>query len=638
MDNLKSYEFTFLYLINKCILLFKYIDKDNQKDILYNIKVFINKLETIFSKTDFKDSIEKKNKILEVLIKYFENIIDNKVINLITDFNKTNIIIEVEKQALLICENDEKKGNIKTDNLLYESLFNKEKFIEKENMYKKIDKSRNINENKSRSDYKEVIFNKNNIYNEKVGVIPSYIPPKSEQSSSEYSTDFIEFEKKINNKIKTVFYEIESNIKASFKEYFSHTEYVEYDLDQKFNAKLQQNNEIVENKIRDILKELTINKEQNINDKIYEYINTSLKYQINDLYGYFESIIKEHYNNSENSFLIDDRLKTFEKDIEYKVELSNTDIKKKINSEIENKISLLGTIFNESIEKIFNGLNQKIIDNEDDLLRMFEDKIKKSEFNKHNFNIQFDKDINEIKLYYCNDLIASTKLNIKGLIGPKGPEGNPGQKGETPIIRKIRFTDNNKIKLIIQDSNSNNIYEVVSDESVPSGPQGIQGERGEPGKSNINLKWDQENVMRVDEDNNDSLIFLKSLCVGEKSHCLKNNSISTGGGVCYNDNSLAIGQNSKTLDSESVAIFGSTVGKKAFSYRADNVDENCVQFGKKDKTTYNINSYDIKSKEINLECDIFKIKTNKYENNKIKEMEEKIVFLEKKMAEILKKI
>ena len=42
MDNLKSYEFTFLYLINKCILLFKYIDKDNQKDILYNIKVFIN--------------------------------------------------------------------------------------------------------------------------------------------------------------------------------------------------------------------------------------------------------------------------------------------------------------------------------------------------------------------------------------------------------------------------------------------------------------------------------------------------------------------------------------------------------------------------------------------------------------------
>ena len=620
MDNLKSYEFTFLYLINKCILLFKYIDKDNQKDILYNIKVFINKLETIFSKTDFKDSIEKKNKILEVLIKYFENIIDNKVINLITDFNKTNIIIEVEKQALLICENDEKKGNIKTDNLLYESLFNKEKFIEKENMYKKIDSTKTNNKNKL--DYKEIILNKNNIYNEKV----------------ENNSDFVEFEKKINNKIKSIFYEIENNIKASFKEYFSHTEYVEYDLDKKFNTKLQQNNEIVENKIRDILKELTINKEQNINDKIYEYINTSLKYQINDLYGYFESIIKEHFNNSTNSFLIDDRLKTFEKDIEYKVELSNTDIKKKINSEIENKISLLGTIFNESIEKIFNGLNQKIIDNEDDLLKMFEDKIKKSEFNKHNFNIQFDKDVNEIKLYYCNDLITSTKLNIKGLIGPKGPEGNPGQKGETPIIRKIRFTDNNKIKLIIQDSNSNNIYEVVSDESVPSGPQGIQGERGEPGKSNINLKWDQENVMRIDEDNNDSLIYLKSLCVGEKSHCLKNNSISTGGGVCYNDNSLAIGQNSKTLDSESVAIFGSTVGKKAFSYRADNVDENCVQFGKKDKTTYNINSYDIKSKEINFECDIFKIKTNKYENNKIKEMEEKIAFLEKKMAEILKKI
>ena len=31
MDNSKSYEFTFLYLVNKCILLFKYIDIKYQK-------------------------------------------------------------------------------------------------------------------------------------------------------------------------------------------------------------------------------------------------------------------------------------------------------------------------------------------------------------------------------------------------------------------------------------------------------------------------------------------------------------------------------------------------------------------------------------------------------------------------------
>lgn len=626
MDNLKSYEYTFLYLINKCILLFKYIDKNNQKEILYNIKIFINKLEDIFSQKDFKDNNDKKNKILEVLIKYFENLIDTKIVNLISNFNKDNIIIEIEKQALLICENNEKKGNSSTDNLLYESLFNKEKFIEKENMFKKIDilqKKDVIKSSEKEYNSKEILFNKkNNIYTE----------------TTETSIDFADFEKKINNKIKTIFYEIENNIKTSFKEYFSHTEYVEYDLDKKFNVKLQNNNEIIENKIKDILKEFSLNKEPNLNENIYEYINTSIKYQINDIYTYFESIIKEYSNNSSNNLFIKDNLKTLEKDIEYKIELSNLDIKKKINGEIENKIHLLGNIFNESIEKIFNGLTQKIIDSEDDLLKMFEDKINKSEFNKHNFNIQFDKDNNEIKLYYCNEIITSSKINIKGLIGPKGPDGNPGQKGETPIIRKIKFTDNNKIKFIMQDSNSNNIYEVISDDNIPLGPQGIQGERGEPGKTNINLKWDQEDVMRIDEDNNDSLIFLKSLCVGEKSHCLKNNSISTGGGICYHDNSVAIGQNSKTLDSESIAIFGSTIGKKAFSYRADNIDENCIQFGKKDKTNYNISSFDIKSKEINFECDIFKIKTNKYENSKIKEMEDKITFLEKKIVEILKKI
>jgi hypothetical protein len=66
MDNYKSYEFTFLYLINKCILLFKYIDNIYQKEILYDIKIFINKLQELFSKADFKNNEDKKNKILEM--------------------------------------------------------------------------------------------------------------------------------------------------------------------------------------------------------------------------------------------------------------------------------------------------------------------------------------------------------------------------------------------------------------------------------------------------------------------------------------------------------------------------------------------------------------------------------------------
>ena len=170
------------------------------------------------------------------------------------------------------------------------------------------------------------------------------------------------------------------------------------------------------------------------------------------------------------------------------------------------------------------------------------------------------------------------------------------------------------------------------------GPQGLKGEKGEPGKSVLDLKWNQENVMRVDDENNDSLIFTKSLCIGEKSHCIKDNSLSIAGGRCYQNNSLSLGNNAKTLDSESIALFGTCIGKKSFSYRADNVDENCVDFGKKEKNNYNINSYNINSKEINIECDSFKIKANKYENNKIKELEEKIITIEKKLIEISKKI
>ena len=73
-DNYKSYEFTFLYLINKCILLFKYIDNEYQKEILNDIKLFINKIQDFFLKIDFKTNEEKKNKILDLLIDYFETI------------------------------------------------------------------------------------------------------------------------------------------------------------------------------------------------------------------------------------------------------------------------------------------------------------------------------------------------------------------------------------------------------------------------------------------------------------------------------------------------------------------------------------------------------------------------------------
>lgn len=597
MDNFKSYEFTFLYLINKCILLFKYIDNIYQKEILHDIKIFINKLQELFSKADFKNSEDKKNKILEILITYFEKIIDEKIYNLIDSIEKDNIIIEVEKHALIICENNEKKNNKIEQPILknYNDYINKD--IPKES---------------NKDFFKEQTTKENN--------------------KSNYSQiSLIEFEQKINNKIKVIFSEIENNIRISLKDYFDHTKYVEYDLDKKFNAKLESNNLLIESKIKELFNNLLYNddfKDSFLNNnKLSDYINTLIKYQINDIYNYVDDI--KNIVKTNNSYYAD-----YDKRAD--IESLNNNLKRNINEELENKIRLLGNIFNENIEKIFNNLNNKIVDNEKELLVLFEEKINNSNFNKYNFNILFDKDLNTIQLFYCNEVIASTKINIKGLIGPKGPDGKKGDSGETPIIRKIKVTEDKKFKFIIQEGT--NLYEVISDDAIPNGPQGIKGDKGDPGKSVLDLKWNQENVMRVDNENTDSLIFTKSLCIGEKSHCIKDNSLSIGGGLCYQNNSLALGPSAKTLDSESIALYGTCIGKKSFSYRADNVDENCVDFGKKEKNNYNINSYNINSKEINIECDSFKIKANKYENNKIKELEDKVAFLEKKMVELLKKI
>ena len=589
MDNYKSYEFIFLYLINKCILLFKYIDNIYQKNILQEIKIFINKLNEIFSTADFKNNEDKKNKILEILINYFEKIIDEKIYNLITDPNKDSIIIEVERLALNICENNEKKNKIntyenKSDNSDFlKTTLNKNKldYVESKNKLDNIESKNKLDyiESKNKLDY---IESKNKL---------DYVESKNKSDNIESKNKLIELEEKLNNKVITIFNEIENNIKKSLKDYVEHTNYVEYDLDKKFNEKLDNYILKIEDKIKDLLNN------DLISAKIYDYI----KNQINNIY--------EHIDNVKNN---------------------------DINKSIENKIRLLGNIFNNNIEDIFNKLDQRILNNEEKFKNYMDEKINSNNFNKNNFNIIFDKDINEIKLYYCDIEIASTKLNIKGLIGPKGPMGNKGDNGETPIIRKIKFDQNNKLKFIIQENNK--IYEVISDESIPLGPRGLQGERGECGKSIMDLKWNQDNVMRIDEDNKESLIFLKSLCVGDKSHCIKDNSLSIAGGKCYQNNSFAFGTNSKTLDSDSIALFGTSIGKRAFSYRADNVDENSVIFGKKDRGDYNINSIQLISKEINLECDTFKIKTNKYENNKIKELEERLVFIEKKMVDILKKI
>ena len=601
MNNYKSNEFNFSFLVNKCILLFKYIKIDDKKKILNEIKLFINKLHEIFSKADFKDPNQKKNKIFEILIEYFQKIINDKLYILIKNSNNIDIIENenIDYKVIELC----KKNKINSIDILNNN------FLEL-----------NLN---SENDMNEYNINK--------------------YSTSNISMEEIEY--KIENNIKNKFCKIEENIKLVLKDYFSHTEYVEYDLDKKFNKKLTDMELKVNNYLKDSVKELLNNgiiKEYINNSKIYEYVNSLLKIQINELYIFLESYINKNINQTINENINENNIKldNIKKDLKNYIKEENIsklrdDINNEMKNDIETKILILTEIFNKNIQAIINSINDKLLHSETDLLKIINENIDHNSFKKNNFNIIFDKESNEIKLLYFNELITSTKINIKGLIGPKGPSGNKGDKGDTPIIRKIGI-ENGRFKFIIQDSG--NIYEIITDENIPTGPIGPQGLRGEPGKSFIELKWEQDNVMRIDKDYMDSLIFLKSLCVGEKSHCLKNNSVAIGGGICYNSNSFSIGNNSKTLDTESISFYGSTIGKKSFAYRADNIDENNVCFGRKVGSNYDIQNYNIISKEINFECDTFKVKANNYENNKIKELEDKIISLEKKMIEISKKI
>ena len=368
------------------------------------------------------------------------------------------------------------------------------------------------------------------------------------------------------------------------------------------------------------------------NDKIYNNISEQMNTELNKLYEQFNKFTKQQ---TDLEFLI----QKYVTNNEEKINNIEKKVIKDINSNLENKIILLTDIFNKtmksSIENISSSNNN--ID-ERQIMKNIENKIlHNNNFSKNNFEIKFDKENNEIQLYYFKDLITSTKINIKGLIGPKGQQGVKGDKGDITIVRNIEINPDETIKFTMQNDTS--IYEINSDNKIPRGIRGEKGnigEKGDPGDVNINLKWNQENVMKLNKENSNNITFLKSLSIGENSHCIKNDSMSIGNSICYGNNSIAIGNKSKTMNSNSIAFFGNTLGKNSFSYFAEDVDENCVKFGHKEHNKYNIENISLKAKQIVLDCDDLILKDNNFKNNKLIELEEKIEYLIKEIN-ILKK-
>jgi len=416
---------------------------------------------------------------------------------------------------------------------------------------------------------------------------------------------------KINEFFKDIKYDLLNNIKEVLKD----------------NQKFEDNEKLnihIENKIENFVK-IFLKQED-----IYKNISNSLNYQIKNILQQS----KQYEENQKNILLLIDK---YYKNQNFKIEQLEENIFKKLNLTLEQKIRLLTEIFNKSIGSYLSTVSINEL-KENEILEKIESKLFKNNsscFSKNNFQIKFYKEKNEIQLYYFDELISQTNLNIKGLIGPKGPQGSKGEKGDITIIRNIELNEDETLKFILQ--NGIDVYEVNTDNRIPTGPRGIQGIKGDKGDSgnvNINLEWEQEKVMKLNKENSEHIQILKSLSIGENGNCLKNNSIVIGNGTTYKENSLTLGYNSKTFDKNSIALFGNTLGSNAFSYKAEDVEENSVCFGSKKNNIFTIENITLKAKNINLEAN--EIKINNVYLSKIIELDEKINYL-KEEINLLKK-
>ena len=628
MDKLKSNDLNFLFLINKTTFLLEYIDIYYQKEILNDINRFIKNLNDTFSKQYFENESKKKEKTFEILNKYFCNLINEQILYLINIYHK-----DEKNNIIILCE---KKAN--------KIILEKKKELEQnihDNISKKVDTSVKVIKNEF---YKNIEFDKNINGTNNINNFDTIIQEKIELF-------FLHFENKLKKDIDTM-------LKKDISVIFNENVYPDID------KKIKDNNTILNDKIEDFFK--IFFKEENV----YHKITKKIKSDLNEVYEYLE----------ENKKLLKEfeKIKSIITENEKNIHIIEKNIVKKVNINFEDKIKILTTIFNDTINNIAKILNNKIdeievnknsskknkylFDNADEnyIIEKIQNQIQnqlqnevqtqiqnynqnhnqnhdqnhnqnhlKYNIDKNKFNIKFNKENNDIELYYNNELITSTKLNIKGLIGPRGMQGIQGEKGDLTIVRNITIDNDKKLKFTLQ--NGTNIYEIKTNHTIPKGDQGIQGIRGikgEPGEINVNIKWDQENVMKINKEQSDSLIFLKSLCIGENSHCLKNNSLSIGGSICYKDNSISIGNNSKTFDSNSIAFFGSTLGKNSIAYFSENIEENCIGFGSKTNDKYNIEKIHFKSKEISFECDELILNDNILKNKYLKILEDRVTNLE----------
>jgi hypothetical protein len=219
----------------------------------------------------------------------------------------------------------------------------------------------------------------------------------------------------------------------------------------------------------------------------FKDVNYLLMDEKNHIVKTFDTLEKAFNNDMKEYILSLDKLL---KDYINNNNIINNSIIDKINNKSNEIYTYIDTIFKNYI--LYNIKNNDNIENK---LREIENK-----FDINNFNLIFDKE-NNINLYYCDNLITSTKI-IK----------DPSQ-----IIKKINFIDN-KIKIIV--SENNNIYEIESENIISNCLKTVKN------LDYTYLIWDNLDIIKINEKNNSNLIFSKSLSIGNNGMCLKENSLN----------------------------------------------------------------------------------------------------------------
>ncbi len=132
-----------IYLFNKCTMLYIHLDKNSKKDVLENMKDFIQKIEYSFEKNDILKNLknnERKEKLITLFIPYLKNLIDSFMLShLSIDDNKKDFII---KEIDISSHNNAKKLLQNNENIkeIHKEVVKKEVVIvnEKEALMKNV--------------------------------------------------------------------------------------------------------------------------------------------------------------------------------------------------------------------------------------------------------------------------------------------------------------------------------------------------------------------------------------------------------------------------------------------------------------------------------------------------------------------